>query len=203
MTGAELSALVSTRICHDLISPIGAISNGVELLGETAGNASPELGLIGDSVNSAAARLRFFRLAFGAAQPGTRVALSDLRDGVDALLSGGRTQIRIDAQEVQLPRLTAKLLLLALLCQEMALPLGGDSQVSLAPTGFRIETQARRLRDLEHLWKIADGTAAADHVAPGEVQFLLLGMALSDLGVPLTRQMHEDGMSLGVLGLPG
>ncbi|MHA3977249.1 histidine phosphotransferase family protein [Halovulum sp. GXIMD14794] len=203
MTGAELSALVSTRICHDLISPIGAISNGVELLGETAGAASPELGLIGDSVNSAAARLRFFRLAFGAAQPGTRVALTDLRAGVESLLGGGRSRIVIDALDAQIPRQTAKLLLLALLCQEMALPLGGDSQVNLTPTGFRIDTRASRMRDLAPLWAIAERAKPAEHVAPGEVQFLLLGMALAELGTPLVRQMREDGLSLEVAGLPG
>lgn len=203
MTGAELSALVSTRICHDLISPIGAISNGVELLGETAGTASPELGLIGDSVNSAAARLRFFRLAFGAAQPGTRVALTDLRAGVESLLGGGRSRIVIDALDAQIPRQTAKLLLLALLCQEMALPLGGDSQVKLTPTGFRIDTRASRMRDLAPLWAIAERATPAEHIAPGEVQFLLLGMALAELGIPLVRQMREDGLSLEVAGLPG
>ena len=203
MTGAELSALVSTRICHDLISPIGAISNGVELLGETAGAPSPELGLIGDSVNSAAARLRFFRLAFGAAQPGTRVALTDLRAAVDSLLGGGRSRIRIDAHDAQLPRQTAKLLLLALLCQDMALPLGGDSHVSLEPTGFRIETEASRMRDLAPLWAIAERATPAERITPGEVQFLLLGMALAELGTPLVRQMREDGLSLEIAGLPG
>ena len=61
----NLAALIGSRICHDLISPIGAISNGLELL-ELAGAAqSPELDLIGESVSNAEARIRFFRIAYG------------------------------------------------------------------------------------------------------------------------------------------
>ena len=61
----DLAALLGSRICHDLISPIGAIGNGVELLMMEGGTPSPELVLIAESVAAANARIRFFRLAFG------------------------------------------------------------------------------------------------------------------------------------------
>ena len=64
---ANLAALVGSRICHDLISPIGAINNGLELLGMSGDMSGPELELISDSVANANARIRFFRIAFGAA----------------------------------------------------------------------------------------------------------------------------------------
>ena len=64
----EFAALIGSRICHDLISPIGAVNNGLELLSMTGVSPSPELALIGDSVDSASARIRFFRVAFGAAE---------------------------------------------------------------------------------------------------------------------------------------
>lgn len=64
---ANLAALVGSRICHDLISPVGAINNGLELLGMSNSLEGPELELISDSVNNANARIRFFRVAFGAA----------------------------------------------------------------------------------------------------------------------------------------
>ena len=63
----DLSSLVGSRICHDLISPIGAIGNGVELLQMAPRDSAAELDLITDSVDNAAARIRFFRVAFGAA----------------------------------------------------------------------------------------------------------------------------------------
>ncbi len=201
ITAGRISALVSTRICHDLISPIGAISNGVELLSETLGQTSPELSLIGDSVNSATARLRCFRIAFGATPPGTRIPLADLQAGVEAMMGGGRTRIAIDADSAQVPRLTAKLMLLALLCQDMALPLGGDIRANVTDTGFHIDTRTTRLRDIEPLWAIAGGAPAPAHLAPGEVQFLLLGQILADQGLRLNRQMRDDGLTLDVAGL--
>jgi histidine phosphotransferase ChpT len=63
----DLTALVGSRICHDLVSPLGAIGNGVELLGLTGIAPSPEMALIVESVENANARLRFFRIAYGAA----------------------------------------------------------------------------------------------------------------------------------------
>src|SRR5690606_36320108 len=77
----DLGALVASRICHDLVNPLGAIGNGVELLALTTGfgpaagpqgaslqgtaGGSPELALIAESTTHAAARARLFRLAFG------------------------------------------------------------------------------------------------------------------------------------------
>ena len=69
----DLSALLGSRICHDLISPLGAIANGVELLQMSGAAASPEVALIAESVANANARIRFFRVAYGIASAGQRV----------------------------------------------------------------------------------------------------------------------------------
>ena len=61
----DLAALLGSRICHDLISPLGAIGNGVELMLLEGGRHSPEMALISESVAHASARIRFFRVAFG------------------------------------------------------------------------------------------------------------------------------------------
>jgi histidine phosphotransferase ChpT len=63
----ELTSLIGSRICHDLISPLGAIGNGVELLAMSEVAKGPEMSLIAESVENANARIRFFRVAFGAA----------------------------------------------------------------------------------------------------------------------------------------
>ncbi|HMS96693.1 MAG TPA: histidine phosphotransferase, partial [Tabrizicola sp.] len=60
----DLAALIASRICHDLISPLGAIGNGVELLAME--RAGPELDLLSESVAHANARIRLFRISFGA-----------------------------------------------------------------------------------------------------------------------------------------
>ena len=71
LAAGELSQLLGSRLCHDLVSPLGAIGNGVELLEMSPDfpgiAACPELQLIAESVSSARARIQIFRVAFGQA----------------------------------------------------------------------------------------------------------------------------------------
>jgi len=65
LAGPDLAALLCSRVCHDIISPVGAINNGLELLDE--GGADVEaMDLIRSSALNASVRLKFARLAFGA-----------------------------------------------------------------------------------------------------------------------------------------
>ena len=75
----DLTALVGSRICHDLINPIGAIGNGVELLAMADAPPSAELALISQSVDSAMARIAMFRVAFGAATDGGQMGAREIR----------------------------------------------------------------------------------------------------------------------------
>ena len=68
----DLAALLGSRICHDLISPIGAIGNGVELMLMDGAGRAPEVALISESVDAANARIRFFRVAYGVSSPASR-----------------------------------------------------------------------------------------------------------------------------------
>ena len=74
----DLAALLGSRICHDLISPIGAIGNGVELLMMAGAEHGPEIALIAESVGYANARIRFFRVAFGTATADQRMARAEI-----------------------------------------------------------------------------------------------------------------------------
>lgn len=68
MNDLRLCELMAARICHDLVGPVGAVSNGLELLGQDDAAPDPEvLGLIVTSIRSAAQRLQAFRVAFGSA----------------------------------------------------------------------------------------------------------------------------------------
>ncbi|MDF3605620.1 histidine phosphotransferase family protein [Paracoccus sp. DMF-8] len=123
----RLSALVGSRLCHDLISPLGAIGNGVELLqisGQFGGIASsPELQLISESVEAARSRISWFRVAFGHAAADQRFAASALADLLKGADRSGRIRIHLDAGG-DLPRTEVRLILLALMCLETALPSG-------------------------------------------------------------------------------
>ena len=123
-TTVNLAELIGSRICHDLISPIGAITNGLELLEMVGAVQGPEMELISGSVGSAGARIRFFRVAFGSAsdQPLGRTEASELLKDVER---AGRVRVNWHLTEA-VPRNQVKLAFLALMCCESAMPFGGE-----------------------------------------------------------------------------
>jgi histidine phosphotransferase ChpT len=126
-TDLELIALLGSRLCHDLISPMGAIGNGVELMAMSGGPMSPELQLIAQSVNAANARLKFFRVAFGQASPDQRLGAPEIRNLLRDMAQTGRLTYDWRA-EGDHARRVVKLCFLSLLCFETALPWGGADQ---------------------------------------------------------------------------
>lgn len=196
----DLSALVSSRICHDLISPIGAISNGVELMQDLTSKPSPELGLIGESVNMASAKLRYFRIAFGATPLQAKIQISELRLATDAMFQG-RTVATIEVVGGEVPRITAKLLLLTLLCLEKSLPMGGNIQITLSALGFVIQVENARVKPLEDHWAMLDIGSSGEGLAASDVQFLLLANTLHLHAARLDRVFGEDSVRLSLTGL--
>lgn len=83
--------LIASRICHDLVSPVGAVSNGVELMQELGDDAGEEaMKLIADSALQASIRLKAFRLSYGAAGTDKNIGFKDIRDVFSDLLKSGR-----------------------------------------------------------------------------------------------------------------
>ncbi|MEM8788715.1 MAG: histidine phosphotransferase family protein [Pseudomonadota bacterium] len=199
MTLPDLSALVSSRICHDLISPVGAIGNGVELLSSIPGGPGEELALISDSVSTATQKLRCFRLAFGAAPAGASVSAAETKTAVQSLFQG-RYAANMSLQAGDPRRATVKALLLTILCQEKALPLGGTSAIDLRRDGFQIDTAAPKLREDRALWALIDRPGLPADLAAAEVQFPLLGQCLRDAGARLERHFEDTHIRLEVTG---
>ncbi|MCL4674724.1 MAG: hypothetical protein KJZ59_01530, partial [Pararhodobacter sp.] len=85
MRGADaLAAMIGSRLCHDLVSPLGAIGNGVELLQMTQA-PTPELDLVSEAVKTAQSRIRLFRLAFGVADDAQSVRPETVIEALSAL----------------------------------------------------------------------------------------------------------------------
>ncbi|TQS72875.1 histidine phosphotransferase [Rhodobacteraceae bacterium] len=186
---ADLVALVGSRLCHDLISPLGAIGNGVELMEMSGGTMSPELRLIAESVTAASARVKFFRIAFGQASPQQQVSASELRALCGDLSQSGRLSVewQIDAAK---PRSMVKLALLAVLCLETALPRGGHLTITEDQGVWRIcATDVRTTCD-HTLWDILDG-ASAGEIKPAQVQFLLLPSAARTFAQAVSWSIDE------------
>src|SRR5436309_4623429 len=139
----ELAALLCSRVCHDLISPVGAIVNGLEVLDD---NPKPEdrefaLELIRKSARSASARLQFCRLAFGAnGSSGAQIDLGDAQTMARGHLEDAKTRITWNLQRVLLPKNKVKLLLNMLVIAQQTIPRGGVLTVDPVREtgGFRV-----------------------------------------------------------------
>jgi len=166
----DIGALIGSRICHDLISPLGAIGNGLELLRMTGDPAGEEMSLIGDSVAHANARIRFFRLAYGMAGAEQSVAPGELREILEGLWGHGRLQV--DWQATSTSRQEVKLALLLLQCLETALPRGGRIEVR-KDREWLLTAEGERMRVEESHWACLRKLGQTTEISAAQVQFLL------------------------------
>ena len=89
--------LLVSHICHDLVSPVGAISNGIEFIEEMGASATKDaMGLIGSSVSQASTALQCFRLCYGAAGSGSNMTYDEIHKTYKAYIEGGRLQLKWD-----------------------------------------------------------------------------------------------------------
>lgn len=183
---AEIAALAASRICHDLVNPLGAVGNGVELLALGARTAGPEVALLLESLAATQARLGLFRLAYGPAGSGS-IARRHLVDLLGALTRGGRLSVAW-LIEGEVPRPMAKLALLLVQCAEAALPAGGRIAVAADGERWRLEAKGPRLRIEPAHWAALARPEAAEGLGPAEVQFLLAGHELRRQG----RRLESD-----------
>ena len=192
----DLAALVGSRICHDLISPIGAIGNGVELMSLTGRDMGDEMALITQSVENANARIRYFRMAFGNAGPDQSAAETEIRSILKALSGGSRIRYDWRAQGDP-PRRDVRAIFLALQCMETAMPLGGTLVIDRQGPKWTLTGLSDRLSVNAKLWdSIEQGADAATPSAASEVQFALLPAALADARRKLAVEFGTDRILL-------
>lgn len=193
-SNSGLAALIGSRICHDLISPIGAIGNGLELLQMTIGD-SPEMELIADSVTNAQARIKFFRVAYGAASKDQVLGAAEIREVLTDLAKGGR--VNFDWQVTgDVPRTEVRMVFLALQCFESAMPYGGTVVVGQDGAQWVIEASSGKFRIEPDLWGNLSLTQPITDLAPAQLQFALLPVLLADVGRRLTARMSDAEVTL-------
>ena len=132
----DLAALLCSRVCHDLISPVGAIVNGLEVLEEEKDEATKEfaLDLIKKSARTASAKLQFCRIAFGAAgSAGAQIDLGDAENIARGFLEDDKTKLAWNLPRALSPKNRVKLLLNMLVIAGQAIPRGG--RISIEPIG--------------------------------------------------------------------
>ncbi len=191
----EINALIGSRICHDLISPLGAIGNGVELLSMTGMTAAPEIALITESVENANARIRFFRIAFGAAAPDATLGNTEVRSVLTDLYRGNRLSVewRLDTDTL---RRETKLAFLILQCFESALPWGGKVAVTRSGETWSIFGSGDRIKHDQELWHLFETPRKAPDIRPADVHFALVAPAAKSLGRNVKASFNGNAISV-------
>jgi len=190
MSRADLTALVGTRICHDLVNPLGAIGNGVELLGLSGQPRTPELELIEESVQNASARIRFFRIAYGSGEDEQMLGRPEITATLQAVARSGRIGYAWEATGAQ-RRGDVRTAFLLLQCLESAMPMGGDIRVRQDAEGWSILAESDRINIDEALWNGLQSPRARMDVSAAQVQFALLAEDLKANGRRLAMKFGE------------
>ena len=192
----DLAALLCSRVCHDLISPVGAIVNGLEVMDEDKDEETKvfALDLIKKSANQASAKLQFCRLAFGAAgSAGAQIDLGDAEKVARGLFSDDKTTIVWNLPRELLPKNRVKLLLNMLLVAVGTIPRGGT--ITIDPTdggkGFRLTASGLNAR-------LAEATAGLLVGSPGHpvdahaIQPLYTGILARDCGLTVSAVAERE-----------
>ncbi|MGU3492877.1 histidine phosphotransferase ChpT [Xanthobacteraceae bacterium A53D] len=206
ISALDLAALLCSRVCHDVISPVGAIVNGLEVLEDEDAPDMREvaLELISKSARQASARLQFTRIAFGAA--GSARAMLDLGDAeqvVRGMIEDQRTKIEWMLPRELLAKNRVKLLLNMTLLAVMTIPRGGMMQVAAvgagAEMGFSIATTGVSARIPQTVLPLLACETPEGGLDAHAVQPFYAGMLARDCGLVLGFTQDGDTVTLTAL----
>ena len=187
----DLAALLCSRVCHDLISPTGAIVNGVEVLEEQQSDEETKsfaLDLIKKSARTASARLQFCRLAFGAAgSVSAQVDLGDAEAMARAFIEDDKTKLVWKPPRALVPKNRAKLLLNMLIIAGQTIPRGGTLTVDPLGTGentgFRLTAAGPNARIPQAVPGLLEGRSESGSVDAHAIQPFYTGLLARACGL--------------------
>lgn len=202
----HLAELLCSRLCHDLTSPIGAVKSGLELIAEFGDEPDGQaMTLIGDSAESAAAKLRFFRIAFGlAGATQSELSLEDAAEMAAPVVNSRRVRLdwptRPDGSGRQPVSDGLKALLNVVLLAVEALPRGGEVQVRLAPAAGKLDATVRAAapdaRLMDEMRAAVRGEVPIRDLTARTVQGYFTWLVVDRLGSDL---IIEDERGVGIL----
>ncbi len=211
MIDFRILELLSSKVCHDLISPVGAINNGVELIEDIGGSVVDDaMKLISSSATQASKRLRLFRMAYGRAGSEAGVTLKDIRSTAHDYLSQGKSELTW-SDEHAFTELTEhkgglKTLLNVLMMAEEVLSHGG--QIVVEPVtqgssnGVSITVTGKNALFSDAAQAALENRCSVDEVTPRTVHAYVLGLTAEHYGLQLShQQISEEKLSLLLLPL--
>ena len=202
----DFASLLCSRLCHDLLSPVGALNNGLELLADETDPAMRErcMELLADSARVSASKLKFFRLAFGAAGGfGEMVATDEARGAIQGLIAENK---RIDlhwvVDEPAMPKTAIKVLMnLALMASESLvrggrMEIGGEDNEGQLEIVVKIEG-ARIVLDPEIRRTLVEGEGVHNVTPRAAAAYMINTLVTEAGGTVLVSEPAEGIMIFG------
>jgi histidine phosphotransferase ChpT len=190
----DLAALLCSRVCHDLISPVGAIVNGLEVLEEDKDEETKTfaLDLIKKSAQAASVKLQFCRLAFGAAgSAGAQIELGDAEKAARGLFEDGKTTLVWNLPRQLVAKNRAKLVLNMLVVAGGTIPRGGTLTADADGNGYRVTASGLNARVTAATAELLGGSPAHT-VDAHAIQPLYTGILARDCGLAVSASPDGD-----------
>jgi histidine phosphotransferase ChpT len=198
LSSLDLAALLCSRVCHDLISPAGAIVNGLEVFEESKDEETKTfaLDLIKKSAGVASARLQFCRIAFGAAgSAGAQIDLGDAGSVAKGFIEDEKVKLTWNLPRVLLPKNRVKLVLNLLLIAIQSIPRGGALVVDPIgegeTLGFRISATGLNARLPQTAIELLNGGTAERGIDAHAIQPFYAGLLARECG--MTVKIEPEG----------
>ncbi len=204
----RLLELLSSKICHDLISPVGAINNGIELVEDIGGSVVNEaMKLISTSAQQAAKRLRLFRMAYGKSGAEQGVTLKDMRNTAKDYLSTSKSKLvwgEDEAfQKVAEQKGALKIALCLCMLSEDVLSHGGDVTVEptteLGRTGVKFTIGGSHAQLSEAMREALEGVTKVEDITPRTVHAYVTGRLSDYYGFKISTQQHSPELLTVIL----
>lgn len=206
-SSTDLAALLCSRLCHDMLSPVGALNNGLELL---RGEKDPEMRkqcmeLLERSAQTSAAKLKFFRLAFGAAGGyGQQVQTDEPRSVLEALVAANdRVEFNWAVNADELPKPAVKVLLNLAAIGLDALPRGGTldvgAEVRDGATEIAVRASGPKIAFDPDIGRALDGQLAESELSGRTAPARMIQLIAQETGGGLQYALGDDALVMGAV----
>ena len=201
----ELASLLCSRVCHDVISPVGAIANGLEVLEDEKDEQMKEfaMDLIRKSATQASAKLQFARLAFGAAgSAGAHIDLMDAKFVTEAYVDKNKVTVSWQAPVATMGKNKVKLLLNLVLIALTTIPRGGHLDVSVDDdvenAAFLLKTKGKAAK-IANMNDLLIANVDADDIDARDIQVYYAGLIARKIDMDVILDISGDEVTIGAV----
>jgi histidine phosphotransferase ChpT len=196
VSAPDLAALLASKLCHDIISPVGAVQSGLELLDEMPGDEE-SMALVRSSTKSAVVKLQFARIAYGASGSSTaQIDLGDARQVAEGLMSFERANLSWTGERAYVAKNIAKLILNLVVVANASVPRGREVQVEVEQLEPQVRLTVRAigtpLRVPAKFRALLAGEAGGEAVDAHGVQPYYTLLLARELGLEVQLEQSED-----------